>query len=336
MSKNSTSRGNNNRSSYWPCARPYTEFVPREVWIGNGILNTAFALPTIVFNLLIIVVLLRGPSFRKPPFIIFIALSLSDMCVGLIGNPAYACLNIAVLLEDAVVFCIAKRIGGISIVLFTCTSLMTTTLASTERYLAVVLNLRYEEKLTKKRTVAAIVGVWLVAGTLVVLFKVLHPVDKVWSVVTITMIGICVLVTSLAYRRIHQEVKSQAVAINSQNVLLGGRGSISRASCAKINRCVLSVFLVFILCYMPMVCIWGMRLAYGGWTKTMLRAFEFANTLVFFKSMLNPIVYCWRLKAIRVEVRKLFMGPFFKTRNNNESMDENFISLRESRVWIPR
>lgn len=42
-----------------------------------------------------------------------------------------------------------------------------------------------------------------------------------------------------------------------------------------------------------------------GYTKTVKIAYDYATTVVFINSFLNPVVYCWRIREIRRAVKKI-------------------------------
>ena len=61
------------------------------------------------------------------------------------------------------------------------------------------------------------------------------------------------------------------------------------------------LYVVFAACYLPYVCT-KMIIASTGHEQAVKGLFQISMTLGFLNSLLNPIIFCWRMSEIRVYV----------------------------------
>ena len=61
------------------------------------------------------------------------------------------------------------------------------------------------------------------------------------------------------------------------------------------------VYILLLLCYIPYLSISCVIVA-QGMTNTNRLLFELMRTVVYANSVMNPLIYCWRLRDIRVAV----------------------------------
>ena len=70
------------------------------------------------------------------------------------------------------------------------------------------------------------------------------------------------------------------------------------ASVMKSTIGIFYVYLVFLVCYLP-VFIYIIKIKFNGPTTTEKIYFVYSLTLVFLNSSLNPVIYCWKMRHIR-------------------------------------
>jgi len=115
--------------------------------------------------------------------------------------------------------------------------------------------------------------------------------------------GVCIPLTTVAYIGIYLAVrrhKNQIHVLQVQDVAESGEIA-NFASLIKSAIGVFYVYLVFLICYLP----YSISLAafeINGPSITWKRYSLFSWTLVHLNSSLNPVIYCWKMRHIRVDI----------------------------------
>ena len=60
----------------------------------------------------------------------------------------------------------------------------------------------------------------------------------------------------------------------------------------------LYVYLMFLVCYLSNTCFY-FAISNSGWSTNVHVFASYAATLVFLNSLLNPLIYCWKMRQIR-------------------------------------
>ena len=125
----------------------------------NCILNVPLMLTSITGNALVLVAILRTPSLRSVPSIIFLcSLAITDFLVGLVGQPFY----IASELYHSTDGPLSKVEALISVSLCG-VSLATMTAISVDRFLALHYHVTYANLMTTKRAMTTSASLWFVS-----------------------------------------------------------------------------------------------------------------------------------------------------------------------------
>ena len=127
----------------------------------NVTLNIFLCITAALGNFLILVTIWRNQSLRSSPSTVLLSgLALSDLCAGLISEPVYITLQVLVIVNGdapcAVLvtsFLLNYYLSGLT--------LLTLTAISVDRYLAILLHLRYQEIVTEKRVKMLVLGLWI-------------------------------------------------------------------------------------------------------------------------------------------------------------------------------
>lgn len=282
------------------------------VYIIIGVLNVPFSLMAAVGNSLILSVIWKVSSLRSPSKLLLSSLALTDLLVGIFVQPLFITYQFAKANRLGNLFCTSGVLFYVSSSCLGAVSLLTVAVISVDRYVALYYHLNYQEIVTTKRIGLFLAAIWVASfflGTTWIWQSVLF---KVGSVVIICLF---IPLTSIAYYRIYRglrhnhriqpshnktpEAQTQAIPENSLN-MARYRKSITNT---------LFVYCLLLLCYLPYLCTETVIIAT---TQTVLnqRALEFAFTIVFINSSLNPLVYCWRLRGIRVAVTETVRNIF--------------------------
>ena len=126
------------------------------------------------------------------------------------------------------------------------------------------------------------------------------PVITLWCGIIVT--SLCLVTSVFSYTKIfltlrhHQnQVQDHVQQPNQTNQL----------NIARYKRAVSSVIwlqLTLVACQLP-YCIVQALLTKSGLSASLYHAGNYAATLVYFNSSLNPILYCWKLDEVRQAVK---------------------------------
>ena len=284
---------------------PHQVVVP----VLNCVLNIPTSVAAAFGNLLVLVSIWRTSSLHLPSFVLLFNLALSDLCVGLIVQPAFVTGTLARMSGAHDVLCLALISGTVSGSILCTVSLLTMTAISVDRYLAVSLHLRYQEVVTVARVIRLVVLVWLISAVSAISW--LWPLN-VFYIIAAVFISVSDVLVLFTYVKIYRVVRHHEAQIHAQVQFQEQQvdeHSRNVASCKKSAITMFVVHCVFVLCYLPYVCTLLM-LSIGDHYLSEQLALEVSLTFVFINSCINPVVYCWRVseirKAMRESVRKLF------------------------------
>ena len=180
-----------------------------------------------------------------------------------------------------------------------------------DRFLAVRLHLRYQELVTHKRVIAAVVSIWL--------FSALTSSDLFWAPLVITAVirlvimTVCFILVVIVYWRIYIVLKRHKIQIEGlqiQEVQQGVQnGDLSNF--LKLRKSALGTFyvcIVFLICYLPSYILSFLLLARLLSPVSLYEALLYTTTLLFLNSSLNPVIYCWKMGPIRRTLMDIMRG----------------------------
>ena len=104
---------------------------------------------------------------------------------------------------------------------------------------------------------------------------------------------------------------SHLVKYHDQTAVATRKQGFSQTNLSKYRRSVsviLYVLLAMILSYLP--CLISFVIAWRHFTDSSRLVLRFTGTVLLLNSFINPLVYCWRIKAIRrfmaLKLRRVF------------------------------
>ncbi|CAH3146055.1 unnamed protein product, partial [Pocillopora meandrina] len=160
---------------------------------------------------------------------------------------------------------------------FCISSLLNVVTISVDRFLAVHLHLRYQELVTHKRVIAAVVLKWL--------FSAVICSDLFWAPL---------FIISQRHKNQIQDLQIQEAQQGVQNGDLSNFLKLSKSALGTFYVCI-----VFLPCYLPSYILLFLFLARPLSLITLHEAWHYITTLVFLNSSLNPVIYCWKMGPIR-------------------------------------
>ena len=265
-----------------------------EIFAG---LSIFLAISSSVGNFVILSALYRVSSIYPPTKLFFRCLAATDLCVGLIVQPLYttSIMSYAMEMNENVSYYTGKICATSSTILCG-VSLLTTTVISVDRLLALLLGLRYRTFVTLRRARFVITCIWIMMATIAMigLWKA-DVFNKVTSVMTVLS-----LITSMSsYGKIYLTLRKHQTQIqkdstHGQPYVVGFAVNIARYR--KTVSSILWVQLALLACYAPYGIVAGMKI-------NTLACYLVSSALVHLNSTLNPILYCWKIREVRKAVK---------------------------------
>ena len=188
---------------------------------------------------------------------------------------------------------------------------------SFDRLIAILKPFQYPNIITVPRTMFVLVSMWLLF-TFIASMQVYAEKVLSLSVVLFTFCGSCT--STISHVKVYKTVRHHQIAIHVQ--LQAVQASITQATnMAHLKKSALNTFIVyfaFVACYCPYGVVGLVTHSYPTWR---FLARSLVSTIVFINSSLNPILYCWRLREIRVAVLQTCRSLLF-CRNNASSRQQ--------------
>lgn len=266
--------------------------------IINSVLNVPLALTSIIANTVVLVAILSTPSLRSSSAIVFLcSLALSDLLDGFVVQPLF----IAKELVNYADISLLKRATNIFATFLCGVSLFTSTAISVDRYLALRHHIRYLILVTTKRAIYTSTSLWI--------FCILLSFNGLWDkrlyfFGIAASILICVLISSFSYVRIFSFVRKHRLQIQAQQQRAESFNSEHHVRMKRLVKSVINTFLFFICmiaCYTPVLISSVLDAVSSGQIS---RSWILADTLAYMNSSINPFLYCWRLRELRIAVIK--------------------------------
>ena len=283
-------------------------------YIANCIINSFLSYTAIMLNIITIHAIRKTSSLSKPLKALFLSLAVSDLGVGLLGEPSYISLLVK-WLQLNIPDCFTFSAFFFPVRLFAIASYFTVVAISVDRFLATHLHLRYQELVTHKRVVRVVISIWLLS-LLVSSMHFYRP--RIISRIFLFIGTGCIFATTIIYWRIYvvlQRHKEQIQALPIQEVPQEQNGNM--ASFASRKKSAISLFYVyhvFLACYLPRVLLVVVA-AIQGQAIAVKRSAVYSFTLVFLNSSLNPVIYCWKMRHIRHAIMRILRNIIKRHRN---------------------
>ena len=283
--------------------------IPPRVWIYFLIaLNIFLSIFATLGNVLILAALRKVSSIHPPTKLLFRCLAITDLCVGLLGEPLYVYvryITISLDIGNYIVELVYVFVFIINVLL--AVSILTLAAISVDRLLALLLGLRYRHVVTLCRVRVVIACVWFIA----VIHASLYCVASIlfhttwWTFRALAIFSI--IVSLFSYTKIfftlrHQQAQVQNHVQPEQSSRV--RSVLNIARYKKTVYCVAWIQLAMLACYGPhIVMVFLLKFGNIDYSIEIAIADEVFFSLLFLNSSLNPVLYCWRIKDVNQEVK---------------------------------
>ena len=151
------------------------------------------------------------------------------------------------------------------------------------------------------------------------------------NITGVLLILVCFLITTVNYLKVLRIIRQhqRQVRWNHSSTQTFGQPAINLAKVKKSFTSILFILALFSVCFLPLACSLMWRLIAGDdFEKAIVTEAFFV--LVFLAPYLNPGLYVWRIREIRVAVRALFC--FFKLTINHAGKSKRHVSIEVTRM----
>ena len=280
---------------YYPKPSEADDF--NSTFIANCVLNSFLSYTAIMLNIVTIHAIRKTPSLPKTLKTLLLSLAVSDVGVGLLVQPLYSSVLVKWLQQNNPGCNTAKAFYVVAHLFFN-SSFSNVVAVSVDRFLAIHLHLRYHEHVTHKRVVSLVISIWLLS--LLISLTPLWLPSQIFNPIIVTLAFVGLVFIAMVYIRIYLTVRRHNGQIHTLQVQHGTKTG-EKAQFAILVKSAFGTFYVYLLlliCYLPhLICMAVIEV--NGTRIALKKLFLLSMTLVFLNSVLNPVIYCWKMRPIR-------------------------------------
>ncbi|XP_078347811.1 melanocyte-stimulating hormone receptor-like [Oculina patagonica] len=274
-----------------------------------GISSFVLAIFTVFANTLILHALRKCQTLHAPTKALFFSLAFSDLGVGLVVYPLFATYCFASILNNIEIFCAIRGPYTIAAYCFGSVSFLTMTAISLDRLFAFKLRFRYGHFLTFKRVVLLLAACWT--------FGLIWPFSwlvsaKVANMIAAMVIVFCATITSISYIQVAIGIRRHRRQIQEQQAIPArqqhGGNQFRICQYQKSLNTMILIFCLLIASYFPYLTVVVVTMVTGK-NSSMLLVWNITSAFIYLNSLLNPFLYCWRIRELKREV--LTVLPWF-------------------------
>ena len=288
----------------------------RSTYFPNSIFNSFLSYTAIMLNIVTIHAIRKTSSLPRTLKPLLLSLAVSDVGVGLVGQPFYTSLLIKWLQQNDP-GCNTYMVFNVIMGVFATASFLGVVAVSVDRFLAIHLYLRYQELVTRKRVIAVIILIWVTSVFLSLMT--LWVSSSIRNLISVTLSVVGLLLTTVVYIRIYLAVRRHKNQIQLLQAQHAARTGEMTDFCSLMKSAVSGfyVYLAYLVCFLPYLISATIFKIYGP-SITWKRCALFSFTLVFLDSSLNPVIYCWKMRHIRHAITEILRN--MSCRRNRDSL----------------
>ncbi|XP_078357232.1 adenosine receptor A3-like [Oculina patagonica] len=271
---------------------------PNTIYIFACVFSVVCSVLSSFGNTMILFALRKCQSLHSPSKALLCSLALTDLFVGLVVLPLYITYNLMIILEMPRHYCVIAITYGRTSTFIAGVSLENIATIAIDRYLAFHLRSRYRELVTLKRVVCILVFEWILA--------------TVWSgswflngqnnfIFKAIVVFTCCLITSFSYFSYYCGVHRYVAQIRQEQNPSEPAVGFNVVQYKKTVNNMLWINGLLLVCYMPYFLSLLAILSMGLNNSTRF-ALQFSAIAIYLNSVLNPVLYCWKIKELREKV----------------------------------
>ena len=258
-----------------------------------SVINTFLSITAFLGNTLILVALRKETSLHPPSKLLYRNLAISDLCVGIIVEPAAVSYWISEVIERSDICLYALDLAYVTSYVLCSLSLGTTTFISLDRLLALLLGLRYRQVVTLKRIYLTITFLWAISSFAATTYLV-SPVAHPWF----GNIGLplCLAISIFSYTKIFLTLRYNHIQ-PQQHVAQAKSTQATPVNVAIYKKAVVSALwiqMTLVVCCLPFF--FALVITPQGDPLPYYIARQFGLVFLYLNSSLNPMLYCGNSK----------------------------------------
>ena len=263
-------------------------------------MNIFVSITAILGNTLILIALHKVSSLHPPSKLLYRSLATTDLLGGLICEPSLTAYYVLVTTEQrSDNLCVHfATIATVSFTTLSAVSLLTMTTISADRLLALLMGLRYRHIVTLRRVRALITFYWILSLGFAVTMIWEFSIGKIYN---FTLILVCIVVSIFCYSKILFTLRQNQIQ-PQQGQPNGGGIPFNIARYRKTVATAIWVEVTLIACYLPYGIVIAIITIYGS-SPFLYAIWESTTSLLCLNSSLNPVIYCWKMKEVKQEVK---------------------------------
>lgn len=264
-------------------------------WI-SAVLSGLLCLLTVPGNLLVCLAVYKNPyrDLRSPFALLIAQLAVADLIVGLITEPLSVYFHTREGLSLSIDYVSLLHLSYF----ISCTaSVLNIGALTVDRYVAITNALRYRARLGSRRTRCAAVGIWIIAFTLPFVYLEVGYIHYTFVFANTSIILTFVTLVIVQFK-VLQGSKSRLIHANDIRTSVAQKKLVLREK--RITKTFVFVLIAFIICYLPsciMIYVMNFCTTCSCVVIHWLRDGQFLLVLV--NSLINPVIYAWRLPSFR-------------------------------------
>ncbi|CAH3163440.1 unnamed protein product, partial [Porites evermanni] len=274
---------------------------------------------TAVMNALVILAVKTIHRLKTKTNMALACLSTTDLVMEVIGQPAFIFWVIAQMQgSTSATYCIRTLLSTILLRMLGFASLSHLAMINVERFIAIKHPLSYETIVTKNRLVCLSALLWMLVISLTVPFPFVDN-KEIFLIADIHVISLCLTTVFFCQVVLFYETRRHEKRIATQQVSLEAREKFLKEK--KAFKVTATVLFFLILCFLPLMFAYLIRASNSITTSVDLKyvALSTGLTSAVLNSMVNPIIYCVRIRQFRVAFIQLI---FQKSSAGAENMEK--------------
>ena len=266
--------------------------------------NVILSITALSGNILILIALQKVSSLHSSSKLLCRCLSCTDLFVGLLSQPMFVTYLITIANKNWNLCEITESLAYISSALLCGESIITLTAISVDRFLSLLLGLRYRQIVTLNRVRLFVIISWITSFGFALIYLWNKSVFFIGSCVWLLS---CLSISSCCYMKIYVSLRRQQAQVHGSHVNFGA--SLNMARYKKTVSSALWMHLTLVVCYLPYTIATALS-TLRGLTPCNVIAWNMTGLMVFLNSSLNPILYCWKIREVRRAVKRTIRQCF--------------------------
>lgn len=269
-------------------------------YFAAAVVNMTLSIATSCGNILILVALQKAYTLSPPSRILFRSLAVSDVCVGIVSQPLFSVGMLLISTGRSDLCRLMRYLTFISSTTLCGVSLLTMTAISLDRLLVLLLKSKYSLTVTSNRVKVVVVLFWISSISLSVLYSISI---RSYFIANAVVILLSIVISAYSYFSIFFLLRRrQRRRIRDQS-----RGQMNRFQIQRELRHKSTVYsalwfhFTLAICYLPFSLLEASAKVIGTPLPIFIAA-TCTGTLIYLNSIINPFLYCGKIKEVRQAV----------------------------------